>query len=163
MSMLWLEYHRTLDVAGAGMIMGATDPKFLFELYPEQRVLDYYRPYMLQRRLSFFADERASWVGRDLRSTFGDSAAVCKGSIDTRVPAGHGLERLEGFVVGPGARFPLKREIVLTDAAGEIDGLGNTLVISEKRGGQDFVAYADTKADASYVITPDGKACKFGP
>jgi hypothetical protein len=58
-------------------------------------------------------------------------------------------------------KFPLKREIVLTDASGKIDGLGNTLVVSEKRGGQDFVAYADSAAAAAYVITPNGRACRF--
>jgi hypothetical protein len=87
----------------------------------------------------------------------------CRGSIDRRLPAGDGKFRLEGFVDGPGVRFPLERQIVLTDAAATIDGVGNTLVISEKRGGLDFVAYAGTEADAAYVITPDGKPCKFGP
>jgi len=50
---------------------------------------------------------------------------------------------------------------VLTDRAGTIDGIGNTLVVSEKRGGQDFVAYGGSAAVDAYVITPDGKACKF--
>ena len=162
MSMVWLKYHRTLDIAGAGMIMGATDPKVLFALYPDQRALDYYRPYMQQNRLSFFADDRASWIGRDLESVFGHPVTNCKGAIDTRAPAGHAILRLEGFVEGPGAKFPLKREIVLTDAKGKINGLGNTLITYEKRGGLDFVAYADGAAVAAYVITPDSKACRFG-
>ena len=162
-SMAWLEFHRTLDVAAAGMVMGATDPEYLFELMPDQKSLDYYRPYMQQHGLSFFADDRASWPGRDLRSVFGDPVNGCRGSIDRRLPAGDGKFRLEGFVDGPGVRFPLERQIVLTDAAATIDGVGNTLVISEKRGGLDFVAYAGTEAAAAYVITPDGKPCKFGP
>jgi hypothetical protein len=161
-SVAWLEFHRTLDVAGAGMIMGATDPQFLFELTPDQNALDHFRPYMQQNRLSYFADERASWPGRDLKSVFGEPIGGCRGAIDTRSPAGATI-RLQGFIDGPGVRFPLEREIVLADAEGKIDGLGNTLAISEKRGGQDFVAYADTAAAAAFLITPDHKACRFAP
>jgi hypothetical protein len=159
-SMAWLEFHRTLDVAGAGMIMGATDPEYLFELMPEQKSLDYYRPYMKQHRLSFFADDRASWPGRELKTVFGDPIGGCRGSIDRTVPAGDGKFRLEGFADGPGVKFPHERQIVLTDAAGRINGLGNTLAVSEKRGGGDFVAYADGTAAEAYLITPAGKACR---
>ena len=160
-SMEWLEFHRTLDVAGAGMAVGVTDPEYLFALIPEQRLLDYYRPYMKQHRLSFFADNRASWPGRELKTVFGGPIGGCRGSIDRRVPAGDAKFRLEGFVDGPDVKFPHERQIVVTDGAGRIDGLGNTLVVSEKRGGQDFIAYGDAAAVAAYVITPDGKACRF--
>jgi hypothetical protein len=160
-SMAWLEFHRTLDVAGAGIVMGATDPEYLFELMPEQKSLDYYRPYMRQHGLSFFADDRASWPGREVKTVFGDPVNGCSGSIDRRIPAGVGKLRLEGFVNGPGVKFPQERQIALTDAAGKINGLGNTLVTSEKRGGLDFVAYADNTASGAYLITPDGKACRF--
>jgi len=160
-SMAWLEFHRTLDVAGAGMILEATDPDFLFELMPDQNSLDYYRPYMRQHHFSFFADDRAYWIDRNLNTVFRNTPGECGGSIDQRLPAGHTIFRIEGFVEGPSVKFPLKREIVLTDASGKIDGLGNTLVVSEKRGGQDFVAYADSAAAAAYVITPNGRACRF--
>jgi len=100
-SVAWLEFHRTLDVAGAGMIIDATDPKFLFRLTPDQKILDYYRTYLQPNRLSYFADERASWIGRDLKSVFGNSADACGGRIDSRTPAGK-VVRLEGYVMAKG-------------------------------------------------------------
>lgn len=133
----------------------------MFKLMPSQKALDHYRPYMQEHRLSYFADTRASWIGRDLKSVFGEHLASCRGAIDRRLPAGRAILRIEGFVDGPGVKFPLEREIVLTDATGKIDGLGNTLVAAETRGGQDFVAYADGGAVAAYFITADGIACRF--
>jgi hypothetical protein len=162
-SMAWLEFHRTLDVAGAGMIMDVTDPKFLFLLFPDQRILDYHRAYMRKNRLSVFADARASWIARDVPSVFGAPVTGCRGRIDAEFPAGPGKVRLEGFVSGTSVRFPRESQIVLADAAGKIDGLGNTLAIQSRGEGLDFVAYADAASGAAYVITAQGSACKFSP
>ena len=160
-SLGWLEFHRALDVAGAGMIVGATDPKYLFKLIPDQPALDYYRPYLQQNRLSYFAEDRASWMGRDLKMVFGEPAQGCGGRMDSQTPAGPGKLRVEGFVTGPGVGRARKTEIVLTDAAGKIDGIGNTLATRTRGVGWDFAAYVNSAVSKAYLITPNKQACRF--
>jgi hypothetical protein len=166
MSLAWLEYHQNMDVAAAGLMVGVVDQTFMYTILPDQKRLDELTPYMRENRLSFFRDTRSSWVGRNLRDVFPKVQRGCEGMISGVTSLEHGGFRLDGSIEVSEVPFPSGRKIVVADAAGKIEGLGNSVMQRQSSHGTKFAAYVyapDRLGFVPYLVISDRVACQLLP
>jgi hypothetical protein len=164
-SMDWLAYYRKMDAAASGFLIGASDPAYMSDMYPDQRLTDHWVPYLKDHHLSVFADQRATWIGGNIHELFRNGAAAdCQGRIDEAAPAGGATFRLLGYVADPNISLTRKTDIVFADAAGRIAGVGRTMATSDARGGEKFVGYVsaiERRALTGFAVLPGGSLCRL--
>jgi hypothetical protein len=156
-SMDWLAYYRKMDAAASGFFVGASDPAYMAEMYPDQRLLDHWVPYLKEHHLSVFADKRAEWIGQDAHRLFpGTEETACRGRVD------EANSRVLGYLAGSGVSITRKTDIVFTNAAGTIAGLGRTLATEDARGGVKFLGYVNKNENnpiSALAVMPDRHLC----
>jgi hypothetical protein len=167
-SVNWQTYYRRIDAAASGFFVGASDPQYMAEMFPDQRLLDHWAPYLKDQHLSVFADRRAAWLGDNIHRLFPpNSAETCRGRVDESAPAGVSALRLLGYVAGPGLSLNRKTDILFADASGKIVGLGRSLATQDARGGEKFLGYAPggepraAERYATYALIPQGHLCRL--
>jgi hypothetical protein len=161
----WLRTYRLMDAAAAGFMVGALDQTYMSQMYPDNATLARDVPYLKEHRLSVFAENRATWVGRRLVDVFRiDPKARCAGLIEARTPTETGSVRLTGYVAGPRTSRFAKTDIVFTDPSGRIIGLGRTLV-GDEHGGERFLGYAEGRSGAliAWVVGAGSSVCQLAP
>ena len=111
----------TVQEAGLALLAGIDDADILGVIFPSPHDLLLMSPLLKQRRMSIFAGGRQDWIGRSFKDVFPAGTSLsCSGAIDSLVPVSGGY-RAQGWV----SQDPPLNEIVLTNAAGTIIGLGD--------------------------------------
>ena len=159
----WLNFCRLLDIAAGGLLVGAADQEYMDRMYPDQRLLDRWTPYLRKQRLSIFAERRAGWIGRQVGSDFKVSKSVhCSGQVDVTKPTEHSTFRLTGRVRAVGGSASTPFDLIFAEQ-GTVIGVGRTF------GGWDhpsevFVGYlksSDPQLVSRYLVLPDNSLCVF--
>lgn len=159
----WLRTYRLMDAAAAGFMVGALDQTYMSQMYPDNSTLARDVPYLREHRLSVFVEPRANWIGRKLVDVFRvNPEATCSGLIEVTTLTETGSLRLTGYVTGLGVSGVAKTDVVFTDSAGRIAGLGRTL-LEDEHGGARFLGYAESKSGAltPWAAGASGEVCRL--
>jgi hypothetical protein len=143
----WAFLFRSMDAAASTFFVGASDEEYQSAMFPEKPLRDRGVDYLRERRWSVFAEDRATWTGKQLSDRFSPEAAgLCRGtvaSIDPVVPSG--TIRVTGRVVEDKTCSADPVEILITGPDDVIVGLGRALLPAFTLFGSrevSFLAYA---------------------
>jgi len=122
----WADFFRGADAVGAALILDAPENQWLGYLIDSKPARDRDIGFMHDRRISVFAEQRATWPGKTMAEAFpGAHEDRCDGALENadRLPGPDPESwRIEGWALDRDT-LKIPDDLVIADSSGEITGL----------------------------------------